>query len=258
MGEILNTIGDAIGAIFDNPILQFGLRAVAVYIVILWLAAAYWAFRDIQLRTENPIAPYLVASMVILFTPVFFALAVFIYRIIRPQEKIGEVYERNLAEEALLAEVEAIKSCPNCNRRVDEEWNICPSCRTRLNRVCPNCGRLVGLEQDQARGGDVEREPEERGDEEHARKGCDLERVAGVERHQQQDDGERQVRRDQHVEQRRRQRHDHQADDQDHERGERRVGRAERRPATPERERSRRRSSRLVRRHRRASLHLMS
>ena len=146
MGEILNTIGDTIGAIFDNPILQFGLRAVAVYIVILWLAAAYWAFRDIQLRTENPIAPYLVASMVILFTPVFFALAVFIYRIIRPQEKIGEVYERNLAEEALLAEVDAIKTCPNCSRRVDEEWIICPSCRTRLNRVCPNCGRLVGLD----------------------------------------------------------------------------------------------------------------
>ena len=44
------------------------------------------------------------------------------------------------------AEVEAIKSCPNCNRRVDEEWIICPSCRTRLNRVCPNCGRLVGLD----------------------------------------------------------------------------------------------------------------
>ena len=146
MGDILNTIGEAIATIFDNPILQFGLRAVAIYIVILWLAAAYWAFRDIQLRTENPIAPYLVASMVILFTPVFFALAVFIYRIIRPQEKIGEVYERNLAEEALLAEVEAIKSCPNCNRRVDEEWIICPSCRTRLNRVCPNCGRLVGLD----------------------------------------------------------------------------------------------------------------
>jgi len=146
MGDIIKTIGDTIGGIFSNPILQFGLRAVAVYVVILWLAAAYWAFRDIQLRTENPLAPYLVASMVILFTPVFFLLAVFIYRIIRPQEKIGEVYERNLAEEALLAEVESIHTCPTCSRRVDDEWIICPTCRTRLNRVCPNCGRLVGLD----------------------------------------------------------------------------------------------------------------
>src|SRR5207342_3636090 len=70
----------------------------------------------------------------------------FVYKIVRPHEKIGETYERNLAEEALLAEVEAIKSCPTCARRVDEEWIICPTCRTRLNRVCPNCSRLVGLD----------------------------------------------------------------------------------------------------------------
>ncbi|HEX7345529.1 MAG TPA: zinc ribbon domain-containing protein, partial [Candidatus Limnocylindrales bacterium] len=54
--------------------------------------------------------------------------------------------ERNLAEEALLNEVEAVRHCPTCERRVDEEWIICPSCRTRLNRVCPNCSRLVGLD----------------------------------------------------------------------------------------------------------------
>jgi RNA polymerase subunit RPABC4/transcription elongation factor Spt4 len=83
---------------------------------------------------------------VIVFTPIFFPLAIFVYKIIRPHEKIGEVYERNLAEEALLAEVESIKSCPTCSRRVHDEWIICPTCRTRLNRVCPNCSRLVGLD----------------------------------------------------------------------------------------------------------------
>ena len=114
--------------------------------VILWLAAAYWAFRDMQLRTANPIIPYFAASLVIIFTPVFFPFAIVAYRIVRPQEKIGEVYERTLAEEALLAEVEAVRSCPTCARRVNEEWIICPTCRTRLNRVCPNCSRLVGLD----------------------------------------------------------------------------------------------------------------
>jgi hypothetical protein len=38
---------------------------------------------------------------VILFTPFFFFFFVWIYKIIRPHEKIGEVWERNLAEEAL-------------------------------------------------------------------------------------------------------------------------------------------------------------
>jgi RNA polymerase subunit RPABC4/transcription elongation factor Spt4 len=42
--------------------------------------------------------------------------------------------------------VEAIHHCPNCERRIDDEWIICPTCRTRLNRVCPNCSRLVGLD----------------------------------------------------------------------------------------------------------------
>src|SRR3982751_2719230 len=146
MDQIIQQIGSTIGGFFDSAPVRLGLQAIAIYFVILWLAAAYWAFRDMQLRSENPILPYLAASFIIVFTPVLFPLAVFVYRIIRPQEKIGEVYERNLAEEALLAEVEAVKSCPTCSRRINDEWIICPTCRTRLNRVCPNCSRLVGLD----------------------------------------------------------------------------------------------------------------
>ncbi|HEX5827583.1 MAG TPA: zinc ribbon domain-containing protein [Candidatus Limnocylindrales bacterium] len=146
MEQILETIGDTIGGFFANPIVQLAIQATAIYIVILWLAAAYWAFRDMQLRSENPVLPYLAAALIILFTPILFLAGVIVYRIVRPQEKIGEVYERNLAEEALLAEVETIKTCPSCSRRVNEEWIICPQCRTRLNRVCANCGRLVGLD----------------------------------------------------------------------------------------------------------------
>jgi RNA polymerase subunit RPABC4/transcription elongation factor Spt4 len=146
MQDILNTIGDTIGGIFRNPIVQLTIQATAVYFVILWLAAAYWAFRDMQLRTENPVLPYVGAALIVLFTPVLFPFGIIVYRIVRPQEKIGEVYERNLAEEALLAEVETIRTCPSCTRRVHEDWIICPTCRTRLNRVCANCGRLVGLD----------------------------------------------------------------------------------------------------------------
>ena len=146
MDQILATIGDTIGDFFANPIVQLALQLLFAYIVVIWLATSYWAFRDMQQRSANPIAPYLAAAGVILFTPFFFPFAVWVYKIIRPHEKIGEVWERNLAEEALLAEVEAIHHCPTCDRRVNEEWIICPTCRTRLNRVCPNCSRLVGLD----------------------------------------------------------------------------------------------------------------
>jgi RNA polymerase subunit RPABC4/transcription elongation factor Spt4 len=145
MDQVLAEIGKAVAGFFGSPVVQFVLYSILAYLVVLWLASAYWVFRDMQQRTENAILPYLAASLVIVFLPVFPA-AVFVYKIIRPHEKIGEVYERNLAEEALLAEVEAIRSCPTCARRVNEDWIICPTCRTRLNRVCPNCSRLVGLD----------------------------------------------------------------------------------------------------------------
>jgi RNA polymerase subunit RPABC4/transcription elongation factor Spt4 len=146
MDQILNGIGQTIDDFIKSPIVQFALLAIGAYLVVLWIATAYWAFRDMQQRSDNVILPYLVATGIILLTPIFFIFAVWIYKIIRPHEKIGEVWERNLAEEALLAEVESIKHCPTCERRVNEEWIICPSCRTRLNRVCPNCSRLVGLD----------------------------------------------------------------------------------------------------------------
>lgn len=142
----LQPLFDGLGSIFNSPIVQLSIKAIALYFVALWLAAAYWAFRDLQSRTDNPIAPYLGAAFIVIATPVLFPFAIVVYRIVRPQERLGEVYERNLAEEALLAEVDAIRHCPTCARRVNDEWIICPTCRTRLNRVCPNCSRLVGLD----------------------------------------------------------------------------------------------------------------
>ncbi len=142
----LSGIGDSIGSFFASPIVQLGLKAIGVYIVILWLAVAFWAFRDMQLRTANPIVPYLAAAFIVGFTPVLFVFAVVVYKIIRPQERLGEAYERGLAEEALLAEIDAIEHCATCSRKVHEEWILCPTCRTRLKRVCPNCNRLVGFE----------------------------------------------------------------------------------------------------------------
>jgi RNA polymerase subunit RPABC4/transcription elongation factor Spt4 len=146
MDQIFGQIGDTLNQFFSSPIVQFALQAAGVYLVILWLASSYWAFRDMQQRSDNVLLPYLAAAGIILFTPVFFIFAVWIYKIIRPHDKVGEVWERNLAEEALLNEVESIHHCPGCERRIDDEWIICPFCRTRLNRVCPNCSRLVGMD----------------------------------------------------------------------------------------------------------------
>ena len=144
--DLSGQVGNAFSAFFSSALVQLVLYSIVLYLFIVWLAAAYWAFRDMHDRTENPVLPYVASSLIILFTPFLFIFGVLVYKVIRPPERLGEVYERNLAEEALLAEVEAIKTCRGCDRRVEGEWIICPWCRTRLNRVCPNCERLVGLD----------------------------------------------------------------------------------------------------------------
>ena len=116
MDQIIGEIGKALGGFFGSAPVQFALQAIAVYLIILWLAGAYWAFRDMQQRSENPILPYFASALIIFLTPLQFVFAVILYLIVRPRETLAEVYERSLAEESLLAEVEknALGSRPSC------------------------------------------------------------------------------------------------------------------------------------------------
>jgi RNA polymerase subunit RPABC4/transcription elongation factor Spt4 len=144
--QLLQTLGSEISKFLDSPLVRLSLQAIAFYFVLLWAATAYWAYRDLQTRTTNPVAPYLAAALIILFTPVFFLFGVLVYRILRPSETVAEANERALAEEAMMVEIESQPHCANCSRQVHEDWIICPTCRNRLRRVCPNCSRLVELD----------------------------------------------------------------------------------------------------------------
>ncbi|HVM30082.1 MAG TPA: zinc ribbon domain-containing protein [Candidatus Limnocylindrales bacterium] len=144
--QLIQRLTDEIGAFFASPAVQLVILAIFWYLFALWAATAYWAYRDLQQRTSNPIAPYLAAVLIILFTPFFFVFGYIIYRIIRPSETVAEANERALAEEAMMVEIESQPHCANCSRQVHEDWIICPTCRNRLRRVCPNCSRLVELD----------------------------------------------------------------------------------------------------------------
>ena len=106
LDSIDKALGDSINSILGNQYVQWAIQAIVVYIILVWLLTAFWAFRDMQHRTTNPVAPYLAAGLVIAFTPFLFLFAVLLYRIIRPRETISESNERALAEEAILAEIE--------------------------------------------------------------------------------------------------------------------------------------------------------
>jgi RNA polymerase subunit RPABC4/transcription elongation factor Spt4 len=142
LNELQNTLNDFIA----SPVVQIGIRAIGLYIALIWLASAFWAYRDMRNRSNNPVAPYLAAALVVVFTPVLFPFGLLLYRIVRPKETLAEANDRALAEEAMLAEVASKPHCANCARPVHEDWILCPTCRNRLRRVCPDCERLCELD----------------------------------------------------------------------------------------------------------------
>ena len=125
-------------AFVNNPIIQLTLRFSLLYLLALYLAQLFWVMRDAQQRTENQVLPYLAAALAML--PV---LGLFLYLIVRPRDTLNEAYERQLAEESLLAEAEQRVVCPTCKERVQEDYILCPTCRTRLKRMCPSCAKLI-------------------------------------------------------------------------------------------------------------------
>ena len=144
--DLFGEVDAALSGFVESDAFQIGIRVLAAYIVLIWLASAFWAYRDLRLRSASAFTPYAAAAAIIVFTPVFFLFGLLLYRIVRPKETIAEVNERTLAEEAMLAEIASHSQCANCSRPVHEDWIICPTCRNRLRRVCPNCEHLIELD----------------------------------------------------------------------------------------------------------------
>ncbi|MEP7291384.1 MAG: zinc ribbon domain-containing protein [Chloroflexota bacterium] len=131
----LGNLGEA-GGLFTGVIVYAGMVLAA-----FWLAMIIWTYRDMRARSRDSLAQIVVALMVaVLLLP-----GLLIYLFLRPRETLSEAYERSLEEEALLQEIEEKPVCPGCKQRVQEEWQACPNCHTRLKRPCTRCGRMLDL-----------------------------------------------------------------------------------------------------------------
>ncbi|MFN8373506.1 MAG: zinc ribbon domain-containing protein [Anaerolineae bacterium] len=122
------------------------LMGVAIYFGMIaaafWLAMIIWTYRDMRSRSRDGIAQLLAALLVAVLT----LPGLLIYLLLRPRETLAEAYERSLEEEALLQEIEEKPVCPGCGQRVKENWQVCPSCHTRLKKICPGCNSLLELQ----------------------------------------------------------------------------------------------------------------
>ncbi|MDZ7727279.1 MAG: zinc ribbon domain-containing protein [Dehalococcoidia bacterium] len=117
--------------------LQITLTILAIYLAALWITLIFWTYRDIRQRSRDPI----VQTVAVLLVLVFFLPGHWIYLILRPRYTLSELYERSLEEEALLQDLEDQRACPSCNRRIEDEFLLCPFCRTSLKEPCRSCSK---------------------------------------------------------------------------------------------------------------------
>src|SRR5687768_3658508 len=135
MGDVLAVLG------LSNDVVVIITVYAVIVIAAFWLAMVIWAYRDMRARSRDTLAQLGVALMVaILIVPGFL-----IYLLLRPRETLGEAYERSLEEEALLQEIEEKPACPGCGQRVQDDWQACPHCHTRLKKPCVQCRELLEL-----------------------------------------------------------------------------------------------------------------
>lgn len=145
MDAIGDAIGEAIGRFADDPVTGLVIRLIGAYVVLVWLAAALWAFVDTRRRSPNLIAAYASAAIVVLASPLLFPFAIIVHRALRPAEYLSDVRLSELRSRALEAEA-LTERCPDCRRPVDETWLICPACRRQLGHRCRSCGGTVALD----------------------------------------------------------------------------------------------------------------
>ena len=111
------------------------------FVVALWISAVIWTYRDIRRRTRDPLVQILSALLVaVLNLP-----GVLVYLILRPSRTLEDEYQRTLEEESLLQTLDELPLCPGCERRVREDWQVCPNCHTKLKTACHHCSRLMEL-----------------------------------------------------------------------------------------------------------------
>ena len=128
-----------------QPFVIMIVALIAAFMTAVWVSVIIWAFRDIRSRSRDIFAQILATLVVVLFFPLFPFPGLVLYMLLRPRSTLEEIYERSLEEEALLQGIEERMACPGCNRRIEEQFMICPTCHTRLKKACPACGRLLHL-----------------------------------------------------------------------------------------------------------------
>lgn len=131
-------------AIDSGTLITLGVLALIVYLAVLWIALAFWVVRDA--RRRSPTLGFVAFAVLIGFIPPF--LGPLIYMVIRPPRTIEEERQLALEEQALLEPLNdetTSRPCPSCGREIEQDFVLCPYCRTQFARRCEHCQKVLRL-----------------------------------------------------------------------------------------------------------------
>ena len=121
-----------------------GVVAVVAYFALLWVALAFYVVRDARRRSQS--ISFLALAMLLGFVPPY--LGPLVYLVVRPPLTLEEERALAIEERALLEPLqteEPSRPCPSCGRDIENDFVICPYCRTQFARRCASCDRLLRL-----------------------------------------------------------------------------------------------------------------
>ena len=122
---------------FKSPTLHFITSMLVFFLIALWIACAYWVYKDARRRVDDKI----VLAVCVLTGIVFGLLGLIVYTIVRPPELLSDRRERELEVQMMEQRIGESSRCSFCKTPVRDDYLVCPTCGHRLRSTCTSCGK---------------------------------------------------------------------------------------------------------------------
>jgi RNA polymerase subunit RPABC4/transcription elongation factor Spt4 len=121
---------------FSSAAWQFIVYLFFFCIAVIWLAGAFWVFKDARRRIDDPIVIGVCVATALVFGPIGWI----VYAIARPSEYLSDRRVRELDMQVMEQRLNDSR-CAYCGSPVREDYLVCPSCGGRLRTQCRSCRR---------------------------------------------------------------------------------------------------------------------
>jgi len=124
---------------FSSPTFHFISLMFYFFLAVLWIACAYWVFKDARRRVDDKVVLIVCVLTGIVFGPI----GLIVYTIVRPPELLAERRERDLEMQMMEQRLTDEARCSFCKTPVKDDYLVCPTCGRRLRTTCTSCGKPV-------------------------------------------------------------------------------------------------------------------